>query len=36
MTPEQVRMRQKAAWQAARRILGVKAKPAAAGANEDD
>lgn len=26
LTPEQVRARQKAAWQAARKILGVKAK----------
>jgi len=37
LTPEQVRTRQKAAWQAARKILDVKGKgkPAAAGDDED-
>jgi hypothetical protein len=35
LTPEQVRMRQKAAWQAARKILGVKKEKSAGGADGD-
>jgi hypothetical protein len=38
LTPEQARTRQKAAWQAARKILGInaKAKPAAAADDDED
>jgi hypothetical protein len=36
LTPEQVRTRQKTAWQAARKILGVKAKDKGAGGASDE
>jgi hypothetical protein len=36
LTPEQARMRQKAAWQAARKILGVTANKSAAAAADDE
>lgn len=34
LTPDQVRARQKAAWQAARKVLGVKGKAQTAAAEE--